>query len=273
AICAALGTLLTRRAKARFLADWRERQRTRREQARVREELALAREVQLSMLPAGVPDLPWLDVAAACLPASEVGGDYYDFFPLPDGLAVTVADVAGHGVPSGLMLATVRSGLALLMEDGAAADTVLPRLDRLVRRGSRRMLVSLLLVRVEQERRRLVVTAAGHPPLLLRRADGTLAEIELPGPPLGTRLHHQQAVATVPFAAGDACLLYTDGLVETAAASGEPYGSTRLGALLAAHDPGAGAAALCAAVLADVATHRGEAPQHDDVTLVVLVAR
>src|SRR5688572_18859114 len=99
---AAIGVYRARAFRRQFLVEWRRRVAEERERWRVREELALAREVQLSMLPEAVPTLPWLDVAAACLPAAEVGGDYYDFFPATDGesLAVAVADVAGHGLAS-----------------------------------------------------------------------------------------------------------------------------------------------------------------------------
>ena len=80
------GLLGTRRFRRRFFDQWRRQVGAAREQLRVRDELALARQVQLSMLPAAVPQLPRLDLAAACLPATEVGGDYYDFFEAEDGL-------------------------------------------------------------------------------------------------------------------------------------------------------------------------------------------
>src|SRR4029078_4698085 len=98
----------------RFRERWQARVGRAREQVRVAEELQLAREAQLSMLPACMPDLSWADVGAVTLPATEVGGDYYDFFTADDSLAVVVADVAGHGVASGLVLASVRHGPALL---------------------------------------------------------------------------------------------------------------------------------------------------------------
>ena len=277
ACCAGLGFLLTRRFRRRFEEQWRRQVSATREQLRVRDELALARTVQLSMLPAALPELPWLDVAAACLPATEVGGDYYDFFTAEDGLAVVVADVAGHGVASGLVLASVRSGLALLMEepDHQLGPTML-RLDRLVQRTSHRMLVTLAVARFARGSANVAVATAGHPPVLVRRAGGSVEEVATPSPPLGTRLQATAAAVEVPLAAGDCCLLYTDGLVESPNAAGEAYGSGRLQALLATHGTdGAdgGARALCDALLADVARHRGEAAQQDDVTLVAVVRR
>ena len=272
---AAIGVYRARVFRRQFLAEWRRRVAEERERWRVREELALAREVQLSMLPEAVPTLPWLDIAAACLPAAEVGGDYYDFFPAPDGesLAVAVADVAGHGLASGLVLATVRSGLSLLMDMPEAPQVALPRLDRLVRGSRRRMLVTLALLRFDRRQGRVTVTTAGHPPILVRRAGGRVEELCTPSPPLGTHLAHSPRPVVVPFAPGDAFLLFTDGLTEAEDASGVPYGEERLMALLAEHPDGSSAAELCADVLADLYRHRGEAPQEDDLTLVALVAR
>jgi sigma-B regulation protein RsbU (phosphoserine phosphatase) len=246
-----------------------------RERTRVREELALARDVQLSMLPEAVPALPWLDVAAACLPAAEVGGDYYDFFPGRDGesLAVAVGDVAGHGLASGLVLAAVRSGLTLLMDTPEPPQTALPRLDRLVRQGRRRMLVTLALLRLDRREGRVTVTTAGHPPVLVRRAGGAVEELGTPAPPLGTRLAHAPRPLTAPFAPGDCFVLFTDGLTEAPDAEGRQYGQERLVARLLAHPVEGTAAELCADVLADLYRHRGEAPQEDDLTLVALIAR
>jgi len=272
--CAGFGLLLTRRFRRRFFEQWRRQVGTVREHMRVRDELALARQVQLSMLPASVPRLPRLDVAAACLPATEVGGDYYDFFAAEDGLAVVVADVAGHGVASGLVLAAVRSGLTLLMEepDHQLGPTMV-RLDRLVQRSARRMLVTLAVGRFDSAAGTLTVATAGHPALLVRRAGGAVEEVATPSPPLGTRLPATTTAVEVPFAAGDCCLLYTDGLVESPNTAGEAYGSARLAAVLEAQTGEHGAQAVCDAVLAAVARHRGQAAQQDDVTLVVVVGR
>jgi hypothetical protein len=273
-ICGGLGWLLTRRFRRRFHALWQRQVSAVREQLRVRDELALARQVQLSMLPAAVPRLPRLDVAAACLPAYEVGGDYYDFFTAEDGLAVVVADVAGHGVASGLVLASVRSGLTLLMEepDHQIGPTMV-RLDRLVQRTARRMLVTLAVARFDDVAEKVTVATAGHPPVLVRRGSGAVEEVATPSPPLGTRLPAATEARDVPFGDGDCCLLYTDGLVEAPNAAGDAYGAARLAAVLAAQSPADGAQAICDGVLADLAAHRGAAAQQDDVTVVVVVGR
>src|SRR4029079_10972144 len=95
-----------------FLADWRREHARSRERLRMRQEIDTARRVQLAMLPQAPPDLPWVEIAAAALPAAEVGGDYYGYFVLsPTRLAVVVADVAGDGPGRDVLLSSVRSGL------------------------------------------------------------------------------------------------------------------------------------------------------------------
>ena len=111
-----VGGFVTRRIRRGIVAEWSERHAQAVEQLRMRDELELARKVQLSMLPEGPPALPWLDIAASSVPATEVGGDYYDYFSFGDRVAIVCGDVAGHGFASGIVLATLRSGFTLLRE-------------------------------------------------------------------------------------------------------------------------------------------------------------
>ena len=105
----------------------------------MREEFDTARRIQLSMLPQGPPNVSWIEVAAASLPATEVGGDYYDYFRIsPSQIVVVIGDVAGHGLASGLLLSGVRSCLYLLEKDLASPVEVLDRLNHMVRRTTDR---------------------------------------------------------------------------------------------------------------------------------------
>ena len=133
--CAVFGLSqrFTRRRVERFVRDWRSELLREKEQSRMRDELNSAREMQLSMLPRHDPDMDWLDFSGVSLPASEVGGDYFEHFKVNDSvLAVVIGDVAGHGMASGLVLSGVRSGLYLLRENLTAPVEVLERLNRLV---------------------------------------------------------------------------------------------------------------------------------------------
>ena len=113
----------------------------------MKQELEHAREVQLSMLPREGPGLAWLDTASVSLPATEVGGDYYDYFAIDENrLAVVVGDVAGHGLTSGLVLSGVRAGLNMLETELTTPGEALRHLNRmLVRTNPRGIIVTLLL--------------------------------------------------------------------------------------------------------------------------------
>lgn len=266
---------LTRRRRQRFLAGWRREVSLDRERERMREEIEDARQIQLSMLPRTTPRTGWLDISAVSMPASEVGGDYYDFFPLPDsGLAIVVGDVAGHGLASGLMLSGLRSCLYLLRHELARPAEVLERLDDMVRyTAGRRMLVTLLTAFLDGTRRCATLSSAGHPPALrYAAAERRVAEVALPALPLGTRLKadfHQQ---NVPLAAGDVLLFYTDGLTEMGDVGGGSYGVDRLARVLE-EAGGKPAREIRNSILADLANFKGDTRRLDDVTLVVVKVR
>lgn len=272
---------LTRRMKLAFLIDWRREHRRNREQLRMREEIDDARKIQLSMLPASDPRVPWLDVASISIPASEVGGDYYDFFPQGDArLVVVVGDVAGHGVASGLLLSAVRACLHLLHDsflDGTALSPleILGKLDRVVRRTtSRRQLITLFYAQFDAHARTLRFSCAGHPPVLHLRPDaGTLEELGFSALPLGTRLVHTLEERVVKIAPGDVFVFTTDGIAETTSSSGDVYGNERLLHRLRHTPRERTAKEIRDTLLGDVWSFKGDAEQTDDITLVVVKIR
>jgi sigma-B regulation protein RsbU (phosphoserine phosphatase) len=238
-----------------------------REQIRMRDELHSARDLQLSMLPSSAPELDWLDLAGVSRPATEVGGDYYDFITLDSGVAVICADVAGHGLGSGIVLASLRTGLAMVREllvDPAAA---LERLDVAIRATGRRMLVTTAIVVAQPEPPRITIANAGHPPLIVRRADGTIETVELFALPLGVNVARAIPQRSVSLAPSDAFVLYTDGVTESRNAAGDEYGVDRLLAIVRA--TAGSASAIRDAIVGDVDRFRGDAAQSDDVTVVV----
>jgi serine phosphatase RsbU (regulator of sigma subunit) len=284
AACLVAAALLTQVDKRRFLAVWRREHARSRERLRMREEIEYARKIQLSMLPQAPPDVAWLDLSAASLPATEVGGDYYDTFRLaPSRLVLVLADVSGHGLASGLLLSGVRSCLYLL-EDELASPEVLRRLDRMVRRTTdRRTYVTLLLAAIDQQAGTLAVTSAGHPPLLLyRAASGTVETVGSGAPPLGTFADPRYVRHQVGIASGDLLVGYTDGVTEMRNDRGQDYGEDRLrravaraaGAPAVAGAPGRPAPGRTArevrdSVLSELANFKGSVEQADDITLVV----
>ncbi|MEM9598780.1 MAG: PP2C family protein-serine/threonine phosphatase [Acidobacteriota bacterium] len=266
----------TRKRYQGFLTVWRREHQRHRERLRMREELDQARRIQLSMLPRSDPSTPWLDIAGISIPASEVGGDYYEFFRVGETRqAVVVADVAGHGVASGLLLAGVRSCLYLLKETPSEPVEVLGKLDRVVRETTgRREFVTMIYGLFDQESRRVQVSAAGHPPML--RYVAATGEVEEIGPgslPLGTPLAGSIEQIEVPFEPDDLFLAYTDGIAETVNSRGELYGTERLGERLRAIHHDRTAKEIRDTLLGDVWSFKADGEQTDDITLVVVRIR
>ncbi|PYQ29515.1 MAG: hypothetical protein DMF56_11150 [Acidobacteria bacterium] len=256
------------RLRRQLRSEWTERRTGAREQIRMRDELRYARELQLSMLPEFAPALDWVDLAAISIPATEVGGDYYDYFVDGDRVALVCGDVAGHGMASGLVLSAIRSGFTLLRDALDNPGVVLRRLHDLVAETSRRrMLVTVTVVLLDRAKRRAIIASAGHPPVILRRADGSVASIDLFAPPLGVRLPVTIPQRTIDLLPGDVFVLHSDGVYETRNEAGETYGLERLAALVQQHD--GSAESLRDAILKDVECFRGSELQDDDVTVVV----
>lgn len=270
----AFATLLTWLEKRRFLEVWRREHARSRERLRMREEIEYARKIQLSMLPQAPPDISWVELAGASLPATEVGGDYYEYFRLsPSQLAVVIGDVAGHGLASGLLLSGVRSCLYLMEKELAAPAEVLERLNPMVRRTTdRRTYITLLCALLDREAGTLTLANAGHLPLLHFRngGDGRCEEVGDGAPPLGTFLRVRYGQVERPIAPGDLLVLYTDGLSEARNAQGLEYGMDRVQQVVArVAKAGLPAREIRDAVLNDFARFRGDSEQVDDITLVV----
>ena len=240
------------------------------EKERLARELELAREIQESLLPARHLELGPLTVRATFQPAAEVGGDYFDVFPLSeDRLVVAIGDVAGHGLATGLLMASLKSSVAALVHEGYAGSELIEKVNRLlVEHGQSRTMVTLSVIEIDLAEDRLKLANAGHPPAFLVTADGGAEELMAGSLPLGTRLC-RPAVLERPFPVGSLLLAYSDGLVEAASADGEPFGYDRLERILsdAAGLPGAALTALILDRLSDYTTGANLA---DDLTLLIV---
>ncbi len=266
-----VGLAASRRRRREILGLFTAAQTSTREQLRMRQELDYAREIQLAMLPEGCPPQGWLDICSLSCPATEVGGDYYDYFPLEGGkLAIVVGDVAGHGMASGLLLAGVRSCLTLLATELDRPLEVLGKLNAMVQQTARRRkLVTLAIVVLDPTRRTATVANAGHPPILHASRAG-VNEVDLPSLPLGTQLDPRFGTREVTIEEDDLLLLHSDGLYEGEDRHGEPYGLDRLAASLARIPRGVSAETVRDALLADFSEFQAGAPQRDDLTFVVV---
>jgi serine phosphatase RsbU (regulator of sigma subunit) len=276
-LCLLLSGVLSQVERRRFLVIWRTEHGRARERLRMREEIEYARKIQLSMLPQLPPDIGWVELAAASLPATEVGGDYYDYFRLSTAqLALVIGDVSGHGLASGLLLSGVRSCLYLLEKDLAVPVAVLDRLNEMVRKTTdRRTYVTLLCAVLDRDAggsgAELTVASAGHPPLLhFDHESQTFTEVGEGAPPLGTMLEGSYRQVRSQVRRGDLLVLYTDGLVESRNALGQDYGYPRLQKTVARAAAGTSSVReIRDSILGDLSHFKGDSEQADDITVVV----
>ena len=242
------------------------------EKEKIEREIELAASIQRVLLPSVLPDVPGLEVAGGNRPTRQVGGDYFDVLPLPDGSVVLcVADVSGKGVPAALLVSTVHACVHLLL-DGGGLDlpSLVARLNRhLYGFSVTRKYATLFLARYEPATRTLRWVNAGHNPGLLVSGEG-LTLLESGGVPVGMLpgvTHPEEKTSLSP---GDLLVLYSDGITEANDPREEEFGMERLTRLVRA---GASlpAAELSASIFDEVSSFAAGQPQYDDQT--VLVAR
>jgi len=211
----------------RMLDEARRRQEIEAENQQRAKEMEEARQLQLSMLPQGVPYLPHVEIAACMKPATEVGGDYYDWRLGADGtLTVAIGDATGHGLKAGTMV-TVTKGLFNHLAEQADLVATLSQTSRALKRMNLRSLfMAMTLVRLKGNH--LQCSVAGMPPILIYRAAAqTVEEIPLRGAPLGGLTDYAYRQAETFLSVGDVVLLLSDGLPERFNAEGEMFGYDR----------------------------------------------
>jgi DNA-binding LacI/PurR family transcriptional regulator/serine phosphatase RsbU (regulator of sigma subunit) len=213
-------------------------ERQRAERGRLEQEMEIAARIQTSLVLKTI-DVPGLDVAAAMLPATEVGGDYYDVVPFDGGCWLGIGDVAGHGLPTGLVMLVIQSAVAALVVNdpdasprNAAAIVNAVLFDSVRQRMRQDEHATLLLLRYSAGR---IVYAGAHEEILVYRAEiGRCERIETFGPVFGAVPDVTATLAERAFdlARNDLLILYTDGLTDAMSAAGEFFGVERVCALV-----------------------------------------
>jgi sigma-B regulation protein RsbU (phosphoserine phosphatase) len=194
----------------------------------IESELAIAQEIQASILPSKNPEVKNLAVAAAYRPMTAVAGDFYDFIAVDESRAgFLVADVTGHGVPAALIASMIKVAIQSLAPYADDPREVLNGLNRILFAQLRSQLVSAAYLWIDTEKRKALYSAAGHPPLLSWRG-GKVERIESNGLLLGVLPDAEYPLCEMAVQAGDRFLLYTDGVSEPENGGGEAFGSHRL---------------------------------------------
>lgn len=244
----------------------------------MKRDLEIAKDIQSWLMPVQPPQIPGVDIAFATRAANTVAGDYYDAFlrsagadERKDRLLLIVADVAGKSVPAALLMATLQASLRTLAVQPASPLELIERLNRYAceQNLGRHRFTTAFLAELELTTGRLTYVNAGHNWPVLRRGSGAIERLRTGGLPLGIMTGRPYECSQTTLQPGDLLLIFTDGLIEAENDREEEYGETRM--LEAAFSLSGGSASdLIKRLMASVEAFVGPAPQHDDITCLVM---
>lgn len=238
---------------------------------RVQEELRLAAEIQMRLLPEAAPAIAGYDLAGTSIPAESVGGDYFDFLPFAiDKTAACVADVSGKGLPAALLMSNLQAALRARYDSCPSPSTCLSVLSSLLYRNTHRgSFVTMVYGILDSAKHSFVYANAGHNRPLRCGADAHVERLETAGLVLGAVASLSYDDGHVHLEPGSVLLVYSDGVTEAMSDARTEYGEDRLADTLA--DARASTAEnILARITDDIAAHVGATPQHDDMTLLVI---
>ncbi|HEX6322115.1 MAG TPA: SpoIIE family protein phosphatase [Vicinamibacterales bacterium] len=261
------------------------------EKRRLEEELRIAREIQMSLLPSGPLDMPGISMTALCVPAREVGGDYYDYFRLGEHrFSLLIADVSGKGTSAALYMAELKGLLLSLSTIYQSPRQLLIEANRIISDHlDTRSFITMTYAVIDLEARTLVFARAGHTPFIYlparaaraarggpadppRRAqalvpDGMVLGLQVPN--IERLFPHHLVEHTIALETGDVMALYTDGISEAMNAAGDQFGDARLAHLVEEHGH-LQVGELRERIVREVEAFAADEDQHDDLTMILL---
>jgi sigma-B regulation protein RsbU (phosphoserine phosphatase) len=242
---------------------------SKRRDAKQQRELEEARLIQRGLLPTSLPGVPGVDLASSWQPANGVGGDCFDALPFgTTAVGLSIADVAGKGVPAALLMSNLQAAVRAFAQDGALPSSVCASVNRLLCRNmAAGRFVTFCYTRIDVAAGKLTYANAGHNPPLLIRADGRAERLEPGGTVLGVFMESTYEPGEFAIGRGDRLVLYTDGITEGRDANGEEYGDERL-TVSAQRSRSLPAQDMLAAMLQEVTAFNGGIFE-DDATLIV----
>jgi sigma-B regulation protein RsbU (phosphoserine phosphatase) len=241
-----------------------------RNRARLETEVKIAQNIQQSLIPCATFENSWCKVAGMMSSATEVGGDYFDIISLSDHqLVVAIADVAGHGVGSGILSAMTKSAFRSQLMHDASPAKLLENLNQTIFQVSQRnMFVTFAYLLLDERTHTAAYATAGHPPLLfLSNGAQRYLQLRTSNPALGLQQASQFVEACVSFSSGDSFILYTDGIIEAVDTKGKEFGIDRLQDQVAQQQSCTGSD-LCSRIVDSVRRYTGTDAFKDDVTVV-----
>lgn len=241
---------------------------------RLEEELAIGRDIQLSLLPKTYPQREGWEFAAVYRAARQVGGDFYDFIQSshnPDELTLVVADVTGKGVPAALFMASMRAVIRTLRhEERTPAETLALTNQAVIEDTGAALFLSCVVGTLNTQTNQLTLSNAGHEwPLWLKGNQDAVETLHVPGVVLGAFHDIEPQEVRVTLHSGDVLIFYTDGVTEARNGAGDFFGDERLlqTAVSGKHD---NAQQLAQRIKTAVETFTQNTPQSDDMTLLVV---
>ena len=252
------------------------------EKKRLEEELRIARQIQMSLLPRGTLDVPGLTITALCVPAREVGGDYYDFFPLPQNrLGVLIADVSGKGTSAALYMAELKGLVLSLSQIYFSPRQLLTEVNKIISENlDSRSFITMTYAVIDVGQGLMTFARAGHTPMIYLggpAARNPGARVLVPsGMVLGLRIEGAAEKFDelleedrVDLSVGDVIVLYTDGITEAMNADSDLFGDSRLSQIVEEHGH-LDSSELRERILREIEAFVGGADQHDDMTMILL---
>jgi phosphoserine phosphatase RsbU/P len=234
-------------------------------------EMEIAKQIQLSLLPPKAPTLSGIDCEGLCVPASHIGGDYYDIFLHGDELSMVIADVSGHSVGAALIMVETRSVLRAQLETHRRPAEVVAALNELLHEDLSRaeLFITMSYLSYNRKSRELRYTNAGHPPpLLYRPSCSSFLALDAEGLVLGVQRGVSYDEPMIGIEPGDLLLLYTDGIIEAEGPEGELFGLDRLRQVLARVQEKP-AALVIQALLRAVQEFTGDSCFQDDISMLL----
>lgn len=239
---------------------------------RLSRELEIAAEIQESMLPTQLPQLSGLTMAVVSIPASEVGGDFYDFITVGDRqLTIIIGDVAGKGIPAAMLTSVTRTMLRVEAIRGDLPHTIIHQANNVLYHDLSRAdsFVTVFVATVDPFAGTLNYASAGHTPAILWRAETeTIEQLKATSPPIGI-FYRGESTRTVALKPGDMLLFYTDGITEAQSPDGELFGLDRLVQLVEANAQES-PEVLQQVIQTEIAQFRQDSLSRDDATLLVV---
>ncbi len=260
----------------RTFRETREAKKVQKAKEELKADLSAAAEVQASLLPSRIPQIPGYDIYAYYRSAKEVGGDYYDFFPLDaERLGLVIADVSGKGVPGAMVMAATRALIRVLGPMSGSCSETLKQTNFHVARDVRRgMFVTAIMAVLTIKTRQMTVCSAGHNPMVVYKEKAQKCGLLNPGGialgfdkgPIFDRILKESTITLEP---GDRVVLYTDGVVEAMNVKHEEYGDDRFYQFVLTHARMT-SKDFVRALVRDLDEHKGKAEQHDDITIATV---